>query len=112
MTDEQKRSEFIPLGYNEEGKVIDVMDNIRNVEAIPYALDNIYVHIRYEGSPFETAREILRGFIEDSEISDEFKELFKKDLEGRVGFIVGPRTNDETTSEGTWAPVQFYRIKD
>lgn len=111
MSKEQKRPEFIPLGYDSDGRVVDVMGYVRDVEAIPYALDKLYVGIDTDGSAFDVARTILEDFRENTGITDELKKLFDKDLEGKVGFIVGPVTTDDG-AEGVWRAVQFYRVKD
>ena len=59
MPDEQRRLEFIPLGYDSQGRVVDVMGNVRDAEAMPYALDNFYAHVYIDGQPFELSREVL-----------------------------------------------------
>ena len=108
---DSKMPEFIPLGYNIEGRVVDVMGNIRNVEAIPYALDNVYISVELDSSPFEISREILGYF--KSSIKGKLKKVFKKDLEGKVGFISGSNNYiEDPQGEGTWITVQLYRVKD
>ncbi|MBS3071274.1 hypothetical protein J4407_03165 [Candidatus Pacearchaeota archaeon] len=107
----QRRAEFIPLAYDSEGKVIDVMGYVRKVEAIPYALDVVYIPIEIDGSPFKISEEILSSFKEN--IPDELKEQFKKGLEGKVGFISGSNAHlVDSDGEGTWIYVQLYRVKD
>ncbi len=112
MPDEQGiRSEFIPLGYSKLGEVVDTLGNIRIIEAIPYALDNVYIRVYQEGSALEISREILDQVKQT--MRGKLRSIFKKDLEGRVGFITRKNENvEDSDGEGEWFAVQLYRIKD
>ena len=113
MADEQERSEFTPLGWNREGKVIDAAGYLRVVEAIPSALDNIYIENKFDGDAFEIGQRILEHFKErsTSDEPNEVKEILKKDLEGKVGYITGPIRLDED-GDGIWITIQLYRVRD
>jgi hypothetical protein len=106
-----ERPEFIPLGYDTEGRVVDIMGNVRSVEAISYALDSFYAHVNVDGQPFELSRHVL--FQVNQTIKGKLKKELKKELEGKVGFIL--RKNifvEDPDAEGEWFTVQLYRVID
>ena len=106
---EAQRPEFIPLEYDNNGKVTDILGYVRKVEAIPYGLFHIAISHDNAESVFHMTLEIL-DHVRD-ELPDEFTELLKKDLEGKVGFI--SEKNDAIDwDEGTHLAVQLYRVKD
>ncbi|MDP3992311.1 MAG: hypothetical protein Q8P79_02270 [Nanoarchaeota archaeon] len=111
MSEEQRRPEFIPLAYDAEGRVVDIMGNVRNAEAIPYGLDIVHINVREDALAFDICKAVLYVFAK--EYKGPVKKLLKKDLEGRLGFICGPNTGNYIESDdGTWITVQLYRIKD
>jgi|SRR3989338_8715820 len=112
MTEEKARSEFIPLNYEPDGRVYDLAGNVRSVEAIPYGIDQIFLPTKMTGALYESCSAVLDFF--ERELEGEWREAFKKDLEGKVGFITGPivRVDNSQEESGYWISVQLYRVKD
>jgi hypothetical protein len=111
MPEEQRRPEFIPLGYDAEGRVVDIMGNVRNVEAIPYTLGSFYAHVNLDGQPFELSREVLHQVNET--LKGKLKKKLREDLERKVGFIL--RENDlveDPKAEGEYFSVLLYKVLD
>jgi|SRR3989338_8277636 len=112
MAEERIRPEIIPLSYEPDGRVFDLAGNVRNVEAIPYGIDQIFISVNMTGALYESCAAVLDFF--ERKLEGEWGEALKKDLEGKVGFITGPnvRVDDSQEEAGYWISVQLYRVKD
>ena len=105
------RAEFIPLGYDAIGRVIDSCGNFRKVEAIPYGLGLVELRHEYLSSTIDEVWTI-RGYFEEKAESGGAKDKLREDLEGKIGFITEDTEETVSFEEGRNLAVQLYRILD